>query len=63
MGTTTPAEVTGVEATRDVRRDHGHDTTLQRAIKAAACQAGIPKRVSPHTFRHYADSLTMPSDV
>jgi site-specific recombinase XerD len=44
--------LTRVEATRDVRRDPGHDTAMPRAIKAAARQAGIPKRVSPHTLRH-----------
>ena len=44
--------LTLVEATRDVRRDHVHDTAIQRAIKAAARKAGIPKRVSPHTLRH-----------
>jgi site-specific recombinase XerD len=44
--------LTRVAATRDVRRDHVHDTAIQRAIKAAARKAGIPKRVSPHTLRH-----------
>jgi site-specific recombinase XerC len=44
--------LTRVEATRDVRRDHGHASALQRALKAAARKAGIPKRVSPHTRRH-----------
>jgi site-specific recombinase XerD len=34
-------------ARRAGRRDHGHETAIQRAIKA-----GIPKRVSPHTRRH-----------
>lgn len=28
------------------------ETDIQRAIKAAALRAGIPKRVSCHTFRH-----------
>ena len=41
-----------MEATREVRRYHGHETDIQRAIKAAARKAGIPKRVSPHTLRH-----------
>jgi integron integrase len=44
--------LTLVEATREVRRYHIHETAIQRAIKAAARQAGIPKRVSPHTLRH-----------
>jgi integron integrase len=48
-----PAQrLTLVEATREVRRSHVHETAIQRAIKAAACKAGIPKRVSPHTLRH-----------
>ena len=44
--------LTLVEATREVRRYHVHETDIQRAIKAAARKAGIPKRVSPHTLRH-----------
>jgi len=29
-----------------------HESDIQRAVKAAAFKAGIPKRVSPHTLRH-----------
>jgi integron integrase len=48
-----PAQrLTLVGATREMRRYHVHETDIQRAIKAAARQAGIPKRVSPHTLRH-----------
>jgi integron integrase len=48
-----PAQrLTLVAATREVRRYHVHETDIQRAIKAAARKAGIPKRVSPHTLRH-----------
>jgi site-specific recombinase XerC len=48
-----PAQrLTHVEATRDVRRSHMHETAIQRAIKAVARQAGIPKRVYPPTLRH-----------
>jgi integron integrase len=48
-----PAQrLTLVEATRELRRSHVHETEIQRAIKAAARKAGIPKRVSPHTLRH-----------
>jgi integron integrase len=44
--------LTLVESTRELRRYHVHETEIQRAIKAAARKAGIPKRVSPHTLRH-----------
>jgi integron integrase len=48
-----PAQrLTLVGATRELRRYHVHETDIQRAIKAAARKAGIPKRVSPHTLRH-----------
>ncbi|MCA9994449.1 MAG: integron integrase [Anaerolineales bacterium] len=33
-------------------RYHLHESTIQRAVKQAAEAAQIPKRVSPHTFRH-----------
>lgn len=33
-------------------RHHLHDSTVQKAVKKAAAQAEIAKRVSPHTFRH-----------
>jgi integron integrase len=35
-----------------VRRHHLHESSLQKAVRAAARAAGIPKRVSCHTFRH-----------
>ena len=35
-----------------VRRHHAHETVLQRAIKAAAQRAGIPKQVNSHALRH-----------
>lgn len=35
-----------------VRRHHVQDQTVQRAIRVAACAAGIDKPVSPHTLRH-----------
>jgi len=35
-----------------VRRHHIHETALQRAIRDAATLAKIPKRVTPHAFRH-----------
>jgi integron integrase len=38
--------------TRQVRRHHLHETVIQRAVRAAAQIAGIPKMVTPHTLRH-----------
>ncbi len=39
-------------ATGEVRRHHVHKTVVQREVKAAAARAGLPKRVTCHTFRH-----------
>lgn len=39
-------------ATRIIRRHHQHEDTLQKAIKTAGTQAGIPKRVTTHVLRH-----------
>jgi integron integrase len=33
-------------------RSHLHETALQRSVKRAAAEAGIPKRVTCHTLRH-----------
>ena len=35
-----------------IRRHHVHESGLQKAVRQAAQQAGIPKRVTCHTFRH-----------
>lgn len=35
-----------------VRRHHSHSSSLQKAVKKAARQAGLTKRVSCHTLRH-----------
>ncbi len=35
-----------------VGRHHLFETTVQRHVKRAATRAEIPKRVTPHTFRH-----------
>jgi integron integrase len=34
------------------RRHHLHESVLQRAVKLAVRQAGLPKHASCHTFRH-----------
>jgi integron integrase len=44
--------LTRIPATNERRRYHTHDVHVQAAIKEAASQAGILKRVSPHTLRH-----------
>lgn len=38
--------------TRQHQRHHLHETVLQRAVHDAALRAGIPKRITCHTFRH-----------
>jgi integron integrase len=44
--------LTRVPETGECRRYHLHEAQVQAAVKSAAERAGIPKRVSPHTFRH-----------
>jgi integron integrase len=36
----------------DCRRHHVHESVIQRAVRAAAAAAGIPKRVTCHSLRH-----------
>ena len=36
----------------ETRRHHLHESTIQKALKQAVQQSGVPKRVSCHTFRH-----------
>jgi integron integrase len=38
--------------TGGIRRHHLHESVLQRAVKEAVGQAGIPKRATCHSFRH-----------
>jgi site-specific recombinase XerD len=34
-----------------------------RIVNALAGEANVTKKVSPHTWRHYAESRTMPSRI
>lgn len=45
-------QLTCVEDTTEIRRYHLHETHVQKAIRQAVRQSGIPKRASAHTFRH-----------
>ena len=40
------------EKTGQRRRHHLHETVIQRAIKRAVQESGIPKRATSHTLRH-----------
>ena len=44
--------LTFVPDKKEYRRYHLHDTHVQKAIRRAVKKAKIPKRASPHTFRH-----------
>jgi integron integrase len=39
-------------ATGQRRRHHLHETLIQRAVRRAAIESGIPKRATCHSFRH-----------
>ena len=45
-------KLTLIPGTKTLRRYHLHETHVQKAVKAAAAKAQIPKNASPHTFRH-----------
>lgn len=48
-----PAPSLSVDPRSRLRRlHHLHESTPQRAVRAAAHRARLPKRVTPHTFRH-----------
>jgi hypothetical protein len=47
-----PATSRYKESTGMERRHHLHETVVQRAVKTAAREAGLDKRVTCHTFRH-----------
>ena len=52
-----------VKATGEQKRYHVLDSEVQKAVKAAADAAGIPKRVTPHTFRHTFASHLLRANV
>ena len=45
-------ELTHVPETGEYRRYHVHETSVQKVLRTAVRKAGVPKRVTPHTFRH-----------
>lgn len=45
-------ELTRIPQTNNLRRYHLHETHVQKAVKAAATRAQIPKNATPHIFRH-----------
>jgi integron integrase len=44
--------LTRISGSDERRRYHLHESTVQKAIKAAVAKARIPKRASAHSFRH-----------
>ncbi|UCF86299.1 MAG: tyrosine-type recombinase/integrase [Desulfobacteraceae bacterium] len=44
--------MTRIPNTKSYRRYHLHETHVQKAVKAAVIKAQIPRKVTPHTFRH-----------
>jgi len=47
-----PAEIAEPEINAFLSQHHTHETILPRAVKEAARNAGVIKRVGCHTFRH-----------
>ena len=56
-----PSSVMSVDPRGGVaRRHHLNEASVQKAVSAAARQAGISKPCSPHVLRHYSESRNMP---
>jgi integron integrase len=47
-----PAARRYLDHSGDYRRHHIHESVIQRAVRAGAVAAGIPKRVTCHSLRH-----------
>jgi len=47
----------------EIRRHHLHESVFTRALGRAVARAKIHKPIHSHTFRHYADSRIMPTEV
>lgn len=45
-------QLTAISGKKSFRRYHLHETHVQRAVKTAATKAQIPRKATPHTFRH-----------
>jgi integron integrase len=57
-----PADTLSVDPRTGIkRRHHVHESSLQKAVRQAVKRSGIVKKAGCHTFRHYAESWTMPS--
>lgn len=44
--------LTDVVAKQKKQRYHIHETAVQKSLRRAVAKAAIPKRITPHTFRH-----------
>jgi integrase len=51
-----------IPGTKELRRYHLHETHVQGALYKAVRRAKLTKRVTSHTFRHYAVFKIMPSN-
>jgi len=45
-------QLTALSGKKSFRRYHLHESHVQKAVKTAATKAQIPRKATPHTFRH-----------